>query len=52
MLRQQAHICIVTDAAGRTVGLVTLEDLLEEIVGDIRDEFDEPVPAAAGHAHR
>jgi CBS domain containing-hemolysin-like protein len=50
MLRQRAHICIVTDESGRTTGLVTLEDVLEEIVGEIRDEFDEPVPASAGLA--
>ena len=35
---------IVRDETGRTVGLVTLEDLLEELVGDIRDEHDEPAP--------
>lgn len=46
MLRARRHLAIVRDAAGRTVGLVTLEDLLEELVGDIRDEYDEPeVPA-------
>jgi putative hemolysin len=42
MLRQRRHLAIVRDAAGRTAGLVTLEDLLEELVGDIRDEYDEP----------
>ena len=40
MLRVRQHLAIVQDA-GRTVGLVTLEDLLEELVGDIRDEHDE-----------
>ncbi|MEP6622626.1 MAG: CNNM domain-containing protein [bacterium] len=42
MLRTRTHLAIVHDAADRTVGLVTLEDLLEELVGDIRDEHDEP----------
>ena len=44
MLRERQHLAIVRDATGRTVGLVTLEDLLEELVGDIRDEHDEPAP--------
>ncbi|MDB4882565.1 MAG: hypothetical protein JWL95_1331, partial [Gemmatimonadetes bacterium] len=38
MLRKSQHLAIVTDASEHTVGLVTLEDLLEELVGDIRDE--------------
>ncbi len=42
MLRGRRHLAIVRDAGGRTIGLVTLEDLLEELVGDIRDEYDEP----------
>jgi putative hemolysin len=42
MLRTRAHLAIVHDADNHTVGLVTLEDLLEELVGDIRDEHDEP----------
>jgi putative hemolysin len=46
MLRKSQHMAIVQDADGRTVGLVTLEDLLEELVGDIRDEHDEPAPRA------
>jgi putative hemolysin len=49
MLRARRHLAIVRDAGGRTIGLVTLEDLLEELVGDIRDEYDEPeTPATRG----
>jgi putative hemolysin len=44
MLRERLHLAIVRDETGRTLGLVTLEDLLEELVGDIRDEHDEPEP--------
>lgn len=44
MLRQSRHLAIVQDSEARSVGLVTLEDLLEELVGDIRDEHDEPAP--------
>jgi putative hemolysin len=42
MLRDHRHLAIVHDGNGHTVGIVTLEDLLEELVGDIRDEHDEP----------
>lgn len=42
MLRTRTHLAIVHDAEQVTLGLVTLEDLLEELVGDIRDEHDEP----------
>jgi len=46
MLRGRRHLAVVRDASGRLAGIVTLEDLLEELVGDIRDEHDEPgVPA-------
>jgi len=44
MLRERLHLAVVRDDDGRTIGLVTLEDLLEELVGDIRDEHDEPAP--------
>jgi CBS domain containing-hemolysin-like protein len=44
MLRTRRHLAVVRDASGATAGLVTLEDLLEELVGDIRDEHDEPEP--------
>ena len=41
LLRARRQLAIVTDDSARVVGLVTLEDLLEELVGDIRDEHDE-----------
>jgi putative hemolysin len=42
MLRERKHLAIVQGPAGETLGLVTLEDLLEELVGEIRDEHDDP----------
>ena len=39
-LSKHAHLAIVVDEFGGTVGMVTLENVLEELVGDIQDEFD------------
>lgn len=44
MLRERRHLGIVRGADGETLGLVTLEDLVEEFVGEINDEHDDVTP--------
>ncbi len=44
MQREKQHMCIVVDEYGGMSGLVTIEDLLEQIVGNIRDEHEEDLP--------
>ena len=44
MQKEKFHIALVTDEYGSVVGLITLEDLLEELVGEITDEYDTDEP--------
>ena len=40
LIRERNHIALVHESDGRTIGMITLEDIVEELVGEIHDEFD------------
>ena len=49
--RQHMHVAIVTSEYGTTIGLITMEDIIEELVGDIHDEGDETIDSLVQHSN-
>ena len=50
--QRRRHMAIVVDEYGSTVGLVTAEDAIEQLTGELEDEFDSPGAPGADHRER